>query len=92
MTGFLSRLGRTIVLGLLRFYRAVVSPAIGPACRFEPSCSVYAEQAVERFGLLRGATLAGHRLLRCNPLARAGLDPVPDTSSEARGITLREGA
>jgi hypothetical protein len=71
------RLARAPLIGLLRAYRFAISPAIGPACRFEPSCSVYAEQAIVRFGIVRGSTLALRRLLRCHPFARAGFDPVP---------------
>jgi hypothetical protein len=72
-----NRLARAPLVGLLRAYRFAISPAIGPACRFEPSCSVYAEQAIVRFGVVRGSILALRRLLRCHPFARAGLDPVP---------------
>jgi putative membrane protein insertion efficiency factor len=50
---------------------------LGPACRFEPTCSVYAEQAIERFGACKGGYLAARRLLRCHPFSRGGLDPVP---------------
>ncbi len=71
------RLARAPLVGLLRVYRFAISPALGPACRFEPSCSVYAEQAIVRFGIVRGSYLALRRLLRCHPFARAGLDPVP---------------
>jgi uncharacterized protein len=71
------RLARALLVGLLRAYRFALSPAIGPACRFEPSCSVYAEQAIVRFGILKGSYLALRRLMRCHPFARAGLDPVP---------------
>ena len=70
-------LGRAPLLGLLRFYRVALSPALGPACRYEPSCSAYAEEAVRRFGAARGSYLALRRLLRCHPFARGGLDPVP---------------
>jgi hypothetical protein len=62
---------------LFRAYRVAIAPAIGPVCRFEPSCSHYAEEAIDRFGLPRGLALAGWRLLRCHPFSRGGLDPVP---------------
>jgi putative membrane protein insertion efficiency factor len=67
---------------LLRLYKYLVSPLLPPACRFVPSCSEYAAEAVARHGCFRGAMLACWRLLRCNPLARGGYDPVP-------GIKLR---
>ena len=83
-TGF-ERLGRTPLLGLLHLYRVAISPAIGPACRFEPTCSAYAEQAIERFGACKGGYLALRRILRCHPFARAGLDPVPAAAPPASG-------
>jgi putative membrane protein insertion efficiency factor len=62
---------------ILRAYKAVVSPLLPRACRFEPTCSVYARDAIERHGMRRGAWLALRRLLRCHPLHRGGFDPVP---------------
>ena len=62
---------------LFRAYRVAIAPAIGPVCRFEPSCSHYAEEAIARWGFLRGVLLAIWRLLRCHPFARGGIDPVP---------------
>ena len=76
-TTAMARWGRAPLLGLLRVYRFAISPVIGPACRFEPTCSVYAEQAIQRFGACKGGYLALRRILRCHPFARAGLDPVP---------------
>ena len=67
---------RWIVLVPLEGYRRLLSPCLPPRCRYEPSCSAYAAQAVRRFGILRGLALAGWRLLRCNPWSRGGLDPV----------------
>ncbi|MGH9475285.1 MAG: membrane protein insertion efficiency factor YidD [Terriglobales bacterium] len=61
----------------LRGYQRAISPLLGPRCRFYPSCSEYALQSVERFGLLQGAGLAVWRLLRCHPFHPGGFDPVP---------------
>jgi putative membrane protein insertion efficiency factor len=63
---------------LLRGYQRWISPALGPRCRYYPSCSEYAVQAVQRFGILRGLLLAGWRLLRCNPWSHGGFDPVDE--------------
>ncbi len=68
---------RWLVVGLLRAYRMVVSPWLGPTCRFHPSCSVYAMEAVSRYGCLRGGWLSIRRLARCHPLHAGGIDPVP---------------
>jgi len=68
---------RSILILLIRGYRGFVSPLLGPRCRFEPSCSAYAQQAIHRFGALRGSWLAILRILRCHPLHPGGYDPVP---------------
>jgi putative membrane protein insertion efficiency factor len=68
---------RAPLLALIRAYRWLISPLLGPACRFEPSCSRYAELAVERHGACRGAWLGLRRLARCHPLGGSGFDPVP---------------
>jgi uncharacterized protein len=60
----------------IRLYQVAISPALGPRCKYEPSCSRYAVQAIQRYGLLRGLVLAGWRLLRCNPWSHGGHDPV----------------
>ena len=70
-------LPRQMLLLLLRVYQLMLSPLIGPACRYQPSCSQYAVEAIERHGAVRGATLAARRLIRCHPLGASGYDPVP---------------
>jgi putative membrane protein insertion efficiency factor len=65
---------------LIRTYRFVVSPLIGPCCRFYPSCSQYALIALERHGLAKGSWLIIRRLVRCHPWHPGGFDPVPDTT------------
>ena len=67
-----------VVLGAIRFYQRQISPALPAACRYQPTCSQYGYEAVERFGVLRGGTLTLWRLLRCTPLHRGGYDPVPE--------------
>ncbi len=82
--GIPARLG----LAVLYLYRLIVSPIIvmlfGRACRFEPSCSQYAEQAIRTHGILRGGMMAAHRLLRCHPLGGQGYDPVPARAGAGR--------
>lgn len=68
---------KTFMTAVLRFYKQAVSPWLPACCRYVPTCSEYAAEAVARHGFLRGVALAGWRLLRCNPLARGGYDPVP---------------
>ncbi len=60
----------------IRLYQRLLSPAIASRCKYEPSCSRYAVQAIERYGILRGSVLAAWRLLRCNPWSHGGYDPV----------------
>jgi putative membrane protein insertion efficiency factor len=68
---------RYLLIGLLRAYRAVISPLYGQVCRYHPSCSAYALQAVTDHGAARGSWLAVCRLARCHPWAAGGYDPVP---------------
>jgi putative membrane protein insertion efficiency factor len=67
---------RRIAVAPIRAYQAVLSPALGQRCKYYPSCSEYAAQAISRFGILRGLVLAVWRLLRCNPFSSGGFDPV----------------
>jgi putative membrane protein insertion efficiency factor len=69
--------GRRIAGGAIRTYQRWVGPLFPPACRFAPSCSAFALQAIERHGVWRGSLLAARRLLRCHPYHPGGFDPVP---------------
>ena len=66
--------------GLIRAYQLVISPLLQPSCRFEPSCSHYAQEAIATHGAARGLFLTLHRLLRCHPWGGSGYDPVPPAS------------
>ena len=66
------------MLASLRFYKRRISPLLPPACKYTPTCSEYAMQAVERYGAVYGGSLAARRLLRCHPFAKVGYDPVPE--------------
>ena len=72
----MARILRAIVLSPLHLYRRVISPGLPRRCRYEPTCSRYAVDAVRDFGILRGLVLAGWRVLRCNPWSHGGHDPV----------------
>lgn len=74
---------RTILMALIRGYQRFISPFTPPACRYVPTCSAYAHEALERHGLLKGSWLAARRLLRCHPWGASGYDPVP--LPDARG-------
>jgi putative membrane protein insertion efficiency factor len=69
-----------LALAALRFYKRAVSPLLPGACRFAPTCSQYAYEAIARYGVGRGGWLAAKRLLRCHPLSKGGYDPVPERS------------
>ncbi len=69
---------KALLLKLLRFYQKNISPMKRPCCKYIPTCSNYAIQAIERFGPLKGTALAAFRVLRCNPFSRGGYDPVPE--------------
>ncbi len=77
----LRRAPRRALIAPIRFYKKHVSPGLGHHCRFTPTCSEYAMQALEVHGVFKGGLLAVWRILRCNPLGRWGYDPVPEKGS-----------
>jgi len=81
-------LPRLLLISLVKGYRLLLKPWLGNACRFEPSCSAYALQALQRHGAVAGGALGAGRLLRCHPWCEGGIDPVPDS---APGIFTRLG-
>lgn len=74
---WLALLPKRVLLWLVRFYRGCISPMHQPCCRFIPTCSQYALEAIEKYGALKGGYLALRRILRCNPFHKGGYDPVP---------------
>jgi putative membrane protein insertion efficiency factor len=75
------------LLAALRFYKAQISPTLPAACRYTPTCSEYATEAIERYGAARGSIMAIRRVLSCNPFTRGGYDPVPQ-----RGTSVQRSA
>jgi uncharacterized protein len=73
------------VLALLRAYKWVLSPLLPPSCRYVPSCSEYAMEAVERYGAIRGGCMAARRVLRCHPFVKGGYDPVVEEKAQTGG-------
>ncbi len=85
---------KSLALGLLRVYKRWISPSFPPSCRYLPTCSEYAMEAVERYGAWRGGMMAAWRVLRCHPFAKGGLDPVVKigaTRTDPRGAQPRKG-
>ncbi|HCA55290.1 MAG: membrane protein insertion efficiency factor YidD [Acutalibacteraceae bacterium] len=72
------------LIWLIRFYQKCISPLTPPSCKYDPVCSVYGLQAIERFGALRGTLMTVWRILRCNPFSKGGYDPVPEKSPRVR--------
>jgi putative membrane protein insertion efficiency factor len=68
---------KTVVLALIRFYKRFISPALPSACIYEPTCSVYTYQAIEKYGVIKGGWLGIKRISRCHPFHHGGYDPVP---------------
>jgi putative membrane protein insertion efficiency factor len=88
----LSNAAKFVTLQLLRAYKWAISPLFPPACRFVPTCSEYAMEAVERYGALRGGWMAFTRILRCHPLARPGYDPVVKQAQGAEQFKRKDQA
>lgn len=72
------------MISIIRFYQRHISTRTPPSCRFVPTCSAYAIEAIERFGVFRGGALAFWRILRCNPLGKYGYDPVPEKKTKKK--------
>ena len=68
---------KRIFVAIIRFYQKQISPMLPPSCRFQPTCSQYAVEAIQKYGALKGSALAFWRILRCNPFSKGGYDPVP---------------
>jgi putative membrane protein insertion efficiency factor len=71
---------RQILIALIKIYRYAISPYLAPSCRYTPTCSSYAIEAIQRFGVIRGSWMAMRRIGRCHPWHEAGYDPVPETN------------
>lgn len=80
---------RKVLQGLIRLYQLVVSPHLGPRCRFHPTCSHYAHEALARHGALRGSLLALRRIGRCHPWHPGGFDPVPETTRPTSNLVTK---
>lgn len=72
---------RRVLIGIVKAYRLLLSPWLGQSCRFEPTCSAYAIEALERHGAAKGSYLTLHRLVRCQPWCQGGHDPVPPSKA-----------
>jgi len=75
---------KKLVISLIRAYQLLISPLFGPSCRYYPSCSQYAVEAIKIRGVFKGSYLAVHRVLRCHPGCEGGYDPVPELSNQTR--------
>jgi putative membrane protein insertion efficiency factor len=87
----LAALPGLVLQAAIRIYQLVLSPVLQPSCRFHPSCSEYARQAIARFGALDGTWLAVKRLARCHPWGGSGHDPVPESLADTHPLGHRHG-
>ena len=78
---------RSLILRLIKLYQLLLSPLLGANCRFHPSCSSYASQAIDRFGVVKGGYLSLRRLIKCHPFHEGGYDPVPDITEDHQRIS-----
>lgn len=69
---------KKMLISFLRFYKSSISPLLPNACKYTPTCSEYAMEAIEKHGIIKGCALSAWRLLRCNPFSKGGYDPVPE--------------
>ena len=83
----MQQFAKLVTLQLLRAYKWAISPLFPPSCRYVPTCSEYAMEAVERYGALRGVLMAAVRILGCHPFARGGYDPVMSHAPACQGTT-----
>jgi uncharacterized protein len=79
---------KRVVMGVISWYRGVISPMMAPHCRYTPSCSAYTLEAVERFGVARGLLMGARRVLRCHPFHPGGYDPVPGSTPSTANEVL----
>ncbi len=77
---------KSLALSMLRLYKRWISPSLAPSCRYVPTCSEYAMEAIDRYGVFRGGMLAAWRLLRCHPFVKGGHDPVVKGSHDGGAI------
>lgn len=78
---------KRLLICFVKFYRKYISPLKKPCCKYYPTCSTYALEALERFGAVKGTLLAVYRVLRCNPFSRGGYDPVPEKKARGNGFS-----
>jgi putative membrane protein insertion efficiency factor len=78
---------KSVVIAILQFYKRWISPSLRPSCRYVPTCSEYAMEAIDRYGIIRGGAMSAWRLLRCHPFVKGGYDPVVKDASSAPEAT-----